>query len=155
MDYFLGGVGALLSLFPPMGSQNQNGEELLPVRAPSLPGGEGLGMLGMFFPPSPFSPGARPLPSPLTPSFLGFLAYLQSLKGALPTFLGPGLHWEIGLGTFVCLSGTFDAPPPVWCQSPVEISRRAGEAGVFICLKENLPSPVAGARAYLEYIPFC
>ena len=36
----------------------------------------------------------------------------------------------------------------------VEISCRAGEAGVFICFKENLPFPVLGARTYLEYIPF-
>lgn len=28
------------------------------------------------------------------------------------------------------------------------------EAGVFICFKENLPSPIPGARAHLEYIPF-
>ena len=34
------------------------------------------------------------------------------------------------------------------------ISRRAEEAGVVICFKEKLPSPVPGARAHLEYIPF-
>lgn len=36
----------------------------------------------------------------------------------------------------------------------LEISRRAGEAGVVICFKEKLPSPVPGAGVHLEYIPF-
>lgn len=79
-------------------------------------------------------------PFPLTPSFLGFLAYLQSLKGALPTFLGPRPPpggWAGHICVSVCHTS---APPPDWCQSLGEMTRRAGEARVFVCLEEeNLP----------------
>lgn len=67
-------------------------------------------MLGMLFllqetlsPTKPFLTWTSGLPPPLT-GFLGLLAFVQSLKGALPSFLGPELHREIELGIFVCLA---------------------------------------------------
>lgn len=78
-----------------------------------------LGMLSLlqelFPPPSPFSPGPRPFLLLRLTGFLGLLAFVQSLKGALPSFLGPELHKKVELGMFVSLSGTLEAPPPVWC----------------------------------------
>lgn len=67
-------------------------------------------MLGMLFllqetlsPTKPFLTWTSGLPPPIT-GFLGLLAFVQSLKGALPSFLGPVLHREIELGMFVCLA---------------------------------------------------
>lgn len=88
--------------------------------------GEGPGMAGMLFLlREPFSPGAQPSLSLSPGRRLGFLGLCTVPERGLAKLIQLELRREGGegaLGVCVSLSGTLEAPPPVWCWAPVGIS---------------------------------